>query len=85
MRQLNTLGIARCAVQVETELLTFLKFNFVVLENANAQLWPLQVGKNSYWSANLRFDFSDDTVTLSNLRMASVTHVQPKYVGSGIE
>ena len=85
MGQANTMLVALFPVEVEAELLTDFQLIWPVFKFTAAQLWSLQIGKNGNRTSCFTLDLADDFVTLGDITMAPMAHVQAKDICTGIE
>src|SRR6056297_2135349 len=75
-----TLGL----VKIEPERRALDQFFLTVRECPDAQFRPLKVGQNGDRAVQILFDLANDAVTLGDLAMFAMAHVEAKDIRSGL-
>ncbi len=72
-------------VEVEAEGLADLQLDAAVLEDADAELRPLQVHQHADRPVEIFLDLADDVVARLVVFMRAMGEIQPEDVGPGLE
>ena len=84
MRQIDTGLVTRRAVHVQHEFLAVFQFDFIILKQTDAKLWPLHVRHNRNMQIFLFRQLPYNIVALFVLSMRSVAEIETKSIRSGI-
>ena len=84
MRQIDTGFVTRRAVHVQHEFLAVFQFDFIILKQTDAKLWPLHVRHNRNMQIFLFRQLPYNIVALFVLGMRSVAEIETKSIRSGI-
>ena len=85
VRQRRAGRVAGRGVEVEAEGLALGEILRAIGEHPAAQFRALQVGEDGDGTAGIGLDLADRRVTLRDIGMPPVAHVEPKHVGTGLE
>ena len=75
MRQADPVNITIARVQIQLKIRALNQCLLAICKSTNAQFWALKIGENGDRTCQLFFNFSNDTVALSNFGMAAMAHI----------
>ena len=85
MRQVHAVDRAGGRIKVHPEGCAIHQLCRAIGKDADAQLWPLQVGQNGDGAACVRLDLADDHMACADIGMRAVTHVQAEHIGTRLK
>ena len=77
-------GIALGLIQIKPERRAFDQFLFAIGKGADTQLRALKIRQNTDCRIQLTLDLADDLVTLADLIMAAMAHIQAEHICPGL-
>ena len=83
MRKAHAVDVAGGFIQIKTELRAFDQILGLIGKSAYTQFRALQVRQDRYRARELVFDLTYNLVTLGDLVMAAVAHVQAEHIRAG--
>ena len=85
MRQLNPFDAARFVRQVQAERITGFEADLGVCKATNAQLWPLQVGKDPNGTTDVLLQGPNTLQLRGVFLMGAMAEIEPEHIRPGLE
>ena len=77
--------VALFPIEIKAELLPNFQLIGAIFKLTTPQLWSLKICENSNRTACFALDLANDFVTLGDITMASMAHIQAEDIGTSIE
>ena len=83
MRKMNAPCVARRCIGVEDELRAGRKLRFLACESSDAQFGSLEIGEDTDWAPELRFDTADRCMQRLERSLRRMAHVDAEDISAG--